>query len=85
MKRSVGSFIGLNRRIFLLLGIVLSLSVLGIVGWGSIRQVGGQIAEIFSGEPENLPSDSSKRRGADDPEGLESWFMYQRMYPFDNT
>ena len=85
MKRSVGSFIGLNRRIFLLLGIVLSLSVLGIVGWGSIRQVGGQLAEMIAGGAEKSTSDTVKRREADDPDGREGWFMYQRMYPFDKV
>ena len=38
MKKSVGSFVGLNRKAFLLLGFMLSVGVFGIMAWRSSAQ-----------------------------------------------
>ena len=84
--------ISFNRKSVLLVGVVLSLAVLGFAGLGTFSQFGGQIAGFFSADSNQTSSDVSKLekaddklREADDPEGRASWFMYQRMYPFDKV
>src|SRR5947208_16625051 len=87
MKKSEVSFIALNRRIFLLLGIALSLALVGLMGWGVIRQTAPETAELSKSGPANdraLESEAAPGE-ADDPEGRANWFMYQRMYPFDKV
>ena len=73
MKKSTGSYIALNHRPILVLGIVLSVAAACFVGWGSIR---------YYGALEATPYNGVREKEADNPEGRDSWFMEQRVYPF---
>ncbi len=70
------SFLSVNGRYLVFVGAILGIALASYIGWGSIRQY---VA------PENRTDEVSQRREADDPEGRASWFMYQRMYPFNSV
>lgn len=81
MSKSFKSFTALNSRSLLSFGIVLSLVVLGIAGWGLMPRSGDQIASSNS----DVARSETKMRSRDNPVERSDWFMYQRMYPFEKV
>src|SRR5437868_6333920 len=76
MKRYFGSFVTLNHRFLLLIGILPSVALAGFVGWKAIQ---------IDHNSEMGHSNVGLKREADEPEGRANWFMYQRMYPFETV
>src|SRR5258706_2255193 len=75
MKKSLGSFIALNRTPFLLLGVVLSLTVFSFIGWQATAQIkrtgsGGSAAKpgiSNDGNSTGISKAKMRRILADDP------------------
>ncbi|HVF47888.1 MAG TPA: hypothetical protein VNA17_10015, partial [Pyrinomonadaceae bacterium] len=81
MRESLRSLIASNRGIVFLIGLVLSVAVLGFAGWGDIRQAGDVIAGMFSDDSAQRESTSSRPKKRDNPAARSDWFMHPRRYP----
>jgi len=75
MKRSHAFFYGVPVSVLAIIG-VLSLAAACFLGWTLFRTQGVDVART---------APAAKQKEPDNPEGRESWFMEQRVYPFNEV
>jgi photosystem II stability/assembly factor-like uncharacterized protein len=81
MKKSTGSLLS-SRGFVLLAGVVFVLALGGYFGWSALR---GGVDQAYAERDEYGSEEYDAPGAGDDPEGRANWFMYQRMYPFDDV